>query len=57
MFIGYSWCVDSFVLGDGEKSLVWFITLFVFILVCALFFLDFHFTSVLLAVLVSLPNA
>ena len=49
--------MGSFVFGDGEKSLVWFIVLFVFILVCSLSLLDLRFTSTLLAVLVLFPDA
>ena len=49
--------VGSFVSDDGEKSLVWFIISFVFILVCSLSLLDLHFTSTLLAVLVLFPDA
>ena len=49
--------MGSFVFDDREKSFVWFIISFVFILVCSLSLLDLHFTSTLLAVLVLFTDA
>ena len=57
MFIGYFWCGGSFVSNDGEKSLVWFIALSVFIPVCSLSLLNLCFTSTPLAVLLFFPIA